>query len=97
MYYYFQDVKKQLNTSKKNLEKIKELDSIIEAVPITEDELNNIEEEINKGNEYFQLLQTIKDLEQEVNTIEIISSELNSLPKTLCSADVHPEGVTSLP
>lgn len=87
-------MKKQLDTSKENLEKVKELDIIIEAVPITEDELNNIEEEINKGNEYFQLLQNIKELEQEVNTLESIASQLNNLPETLCSADVHPEGVT---
>lgn len=63
-------------------------------MPVSEEELNNIEQEINKGNEYFQLLQQIKELEDEVNTMGIISSELDGLPLSLCSADVHPEGVT---
>lgn len=78
----------------KNLEKIKELDIIIGAVPISEEEMYTIEKEINKGDQYFQLLTQIKELEEEVNTLEIISSQLSNLPDNLCSADIHPEGVT---
>lgn len=90
-------MEKQLNESKENYEKVKELDSIIGTVPITNEELNNIEDEINKGNEYFLLLQQVKKMEEEVNIIETIAIQLNSLPEDLCSANVHPEGVTLLP
>lgn len=81
-----------MNTSKINLEKLKELDNVIATVPISEKELLDIEREINKGNRYFELQEQIEVMKKEVKLLGDVAAQLEELPTNLCSADVHPEG-----
>lgn len=82
----------KVNTSKTELVKLKELDAVIAAVPISEEELNNVEQELNKANLYFQLQQQIEEMEKEVNLLGNVALQLEELPTNLCNAEVHPEG-----
>lgn len=81
-----------MNISKVNLEKIKELDSVVATVPVSERELLDVEREIQKGNRYFELQQQIEEIGRDVKVLGDVAAQLEELPTNLCSADVHPEG-----
>lgn len=81
-----------MNASKADLEKLKELGIILDAIPSTKRELDEVEEEIKKAERYFQLLRQIKELERQVFSMENVVAQLEELPNNLCNADVHPEG-----
>lgn len=88
----FQELKEKLYRSEIDLQILKELGEIFYSVPLKEEELDEIEEEIAKGEKYFILLEQKEHLEADLYGLEKIANELENLSGELCNPNIHPEG-----
>lgn len=78
---------------KNKVEIIKEVSSLLDALPSTPEELLEIEREIEQAEKYFEMIDKKNEIEKEVEGLKNILKELEKLPenKEICPTDTRPE------
>lgn len=73
---------------------MKELDEVLGTIPITAEELDEIEKEILKAERYYDLLAQKDELEAEIMRLQEVIKQLDNLPSgtQLCVQCVESEG-----
>lgn len=73
---------------------MKELGEVLDSIPTSPEELDEIEKEILKAERYYELLEQKEELDAEIKRLEAIIKELDNLPSTteMCVQCVESEG-----
>lgn len=90
----FQKLQDKMHTAAINIEKLKELGEVLDAIPLSPEELDVIEEEIVKAERYYELLAQKDELEAEVKRLKDVVDQLDNLPNAteMCVRCVESEG-----